>query len=301
MDPKTLACIEGLLGLTVAPTDTHTTEAEGPAQGSSVSSVPAPTPPPDATVTRDAPAMTVAATPAPDSVAATAAPPDDILIAAKTRALDEQETILDQDKDQGLRTMLALRRIRAEELYKLKAKTFAAYCKARLHIEYGRVRQLVPAADVHVELLGRARDLHSVPSTEYQLRALVSLKTLDDRVTAWNSAYDRFGREPSGREVTLVIKALRAEGKLPADKRSGKKPTAESAAERSATLARWLKAFTQAEEELGEMLPDIGPAIKALARRLLRTKIEIDEAVCMEKRARKATRPTVYKPVEKAA
>jgi hypothetical protein len=141
----------------------------------------------------------------------------DALSPTERKAFTKCEAIIDE----GMRTIgekmfdvgQALIEVREGKLYKADFKTFAEYCSAKLNISRSYANYLASAAAVRTNLATMVDDL---PANERQVRPLLTLKTSEEKLQAWQAALDAAGDQPvTEAHVRHAVDQIREANKPP--------------------------------------------------------------------------------------
>ncbi|BAZ12861.1 hypothetical protein NIES4071_46950 [Calothrix sp. NIES-4071] len=109
----------------------------------------------------------------------------------------------------------SLKILRDRRLYRNTHETFEDYCKARFNYNRSRSYQLIDAATVVDNLQECPPLVDILPTTERQVRALVSLEAPQQR-TCWQEAVEEAGGKlPSGKIVKSIVDKIRERTKIP--------------------------------------------------------------------------------------
>lgn len=97
----------------------------------------------------------------------------------------------------------ALKEIRDRRLYRDTHKTFEDYCQNRWGIQRAYAHRMISSAET-VELIRMSPMGDILPAVERQVRELVRLPDVGDRVEAWGRVVERAGGDVGGITAKLV-------------------------------------------------------------------------------------------------
>jgi hypothetical protein len=109
----------------------------------------------------------------------------------------------------------ALKQLRDKRLYRDSHTTFEEYCRERFNYNRSRSYQLIDAATVVDNLQECPPLVDILPTTERQVRSLVSLEPSEQRACWQKAVEEAGGKAPSGNVVKSIVDKIRERTKIP--------------------------------------------------------------------------------------
>ncbi|NMF65954.1 hypothetical protein DP113_33850 (plasmid) [Brasilonema octagenarum UFV-E1] len=122
---------------------------------------------------------------------------------------EEKELLLQlerQIEDSFYAAATALRAINEKRLYRESYRTFTEYCESRFGFKRRQAYHYIEAANVTDTLAKSARAVHVLPTTEYQIRPLSTIKDPEKQVEVWMRAVEKAGGRAPSHEIVKEVK-----------------------------------------------------------------------------------------------